>query len=467
MRLSFLGANRQVTGSCYVLEAGGTRVMIDHGLFQERDFQWRNWENTPVPVDTLDALIMTHAHIDHSGRVPKLMREGLKCDIFATEPTVALLDIMLHDSARIQAEDARYKEKRHRKEGRKGKYPPRPLYEPDDVIAAMKRTRGVAYREPIEIRDNITVTFHDAGHILGSAMLEIELRDGDDRATIIFSGDIGQHDKPFIDDPTTFDRADYIVMESTYGDRDHKVHDGIEEQLEAVINRTIQRGGSVVVPTFAVERAQELIWHIGRLAYDDRIPDVPVFLDSPMAVDVTETFRRHRDWFDESTASMLESGRPPLQFPGLKMSRTVEQSKQINALESPAVILATSGMCTAGRIKHHLKRHITRPESTILFVGYQGRGTLGRHISDGNREVRIHGRWWPVRAEIDRIDGFSAHADRAGLLGWLDHFERPPKHLFLTHGEEEAALALADEIEAGMNWRVHVPAYRDSVTLDD
>jgi metallo-beta-lactamase family protein len=440
--------------------------MIDCGMVQERAFLSRNWESCPVDPLKLDALLLTHIHIDHCGLIPKLVAEGFRSPVICTHPTVDLADVVLHDSARIQMEDAEYKRRRHRKEGRTARHPEVPLYTEEDVERTLPLLRGVAYREPVRINEVFTAVFHDAGHILGSAMIELLVSEGGGTRRVIFSGDIGQWDKPLMRDPSVFDQADYVVMESTYGDRDHEDHGHIEDQLASVINSTTSRGGSVVVPVFAVERAQEMMYHISRLVHAKRIPHIQIFLDSPMAVDVTEIFRKHLDYFDEQTGQMIADNQPPLRFPGLKLVRDVEQSKAINSVQMPSVIMATSGMCTAGRIKHHLKHRISHPENTVLFVGYQGRETLGRQILEGKREVRILGRMHQVRARIEQIHGFSGHADRRALLRWLGALQQPPRQVFLTHGEEDVSLAFAETIAQQMNWPVHVPEYGETVTLD-
>ena len=466
MRLQFLGAARQVTGSRYYLEAGGARLLVDCGMFQERDYLDRNWEpNGPAPKK-LDAIVLTHAHLDHSGLLPTLVRDGFRGPIITTAPSADVVELILYDSAEIQAEDVAFKRKRHRKEGRQGRHPEVPLYTSKDVDRTLTRLEPIPYDEPYQVNDSLQVTLHDAGHILGSAIAEFRVGQGDGSRRLLFSGDLGQWGMAILRDPVTFSEADYVVMESTYGDRDHPRDGGVESQLEAVIRETVAAGGNVVIPVFAVERAQELIYHLSRLHRAGRLPDVPVFLDSPMAIDVTELFRRHSECFDDDMRRMLRSGGLPLQFPGLSMARSTEESKKINDLGRPAIIMATSGMCTAGRIKHHLAHNVTRPESTILFVGYQVRGSLGRQILDGNREVRIHGRNWLVRARVAQIHGFSGHADRSGLLRWLDGFQKPPRHLFLTHGEEQESLNLAETVRSQRQWQVTVPNYQQAVTLD-
>jgi metallo-beta-lactamase family protein len=465
MKIHFLGANRQVTGSRYCLEVGDERVMVDCGMFQERPYLDRNWDVCPLPAGEFKALVLTHAHVDHCGLIPKFVGEGFRGPIICTRPTVDLAEVILRDAARIQVEDARYKRKRHRKEGRKGKYPELPLFTEDDVEKTIPKLRGVPYRKKHPVTDAIDVTFHDAGHILGSAMLEFHVRENGRERIVLFSGDIGQWGKPLIRDPSMFTHADYVVMESTYGDRDHVDGGSIEDQLEYVINETVKRGGNVVIPTFAVERSQELMYYISRLVHSDRIPDIPVFLDSPMAIDVTNIFRLFRDCFDAETWELITSNEPPLHFPGLRMARSTQESKEVNEVKGPHIVMATSGMCTAGRIKHHLRHNIGDARSTILFVGYQAHGTLGRQILEGNPRVRIHGRDWKVKAHISRIDGFSGHADRSDLLRWVSNLENPPHEIFLTHGEEEAARSFARLVAEDLKWKVSLPEYRETVEL--
>ena len=465
MKLQFLGANRQVTGSRYCLHANGARVLVDCGMFQERKYLGRNWEPSPVRPSSIDAILITHAHVDHCGLIPRLAREGFRGPIFTTSASADLVELVLEDSAEIQAEDIAWKKKRHRKEGRKPKHPEVPLFDLDDVRRVLPWIEPVGYGERVAINEHMSAVFHDAGHILGSAIVELNVHDNGHPRRVLFSGDLGQWNKPIIRDPTVFSSADYVVLESTYGDRDHENHGNVETQLGRIINETVEAGGSVVVPVFAIERAQELMYHLSRLLHQDKIPRVPVFLDSPMAVDVTAVFSRHRECFDEEAWRLIASGGTPLRFPELTMIRTTEESKGINRLRRPAIIMATSGMCTAGRIKHHLAHHVTRPESTLLFVGYQARGTLGRQILDGNPIVRIHGFEWRVRARVEQIQGTSGHADRTGLLQWLDHFQKPPRQLFLTHGDEDASLALAEQIGRNDGWNVSVPRYQDRVEL--
>jgi len=465
VKLQFLGAARQVTGSQYHLTADGVRVLVDCGMFQERAFLARNWEPSPIRPEKLDAVLVTHAHLDHCGLLPKLVAEGFRGPIYTTGASADLAGVLLRDSAKIQAEDAAFKRKRHRKERRKGKYPVRPLYTLKDVGRALRLLEPVDYDEPVALGDGVSAVFRDAGHILGSAMIELSADDGGRRRRLVFSGDVGQWDKPLVRDPSLFAEGDYVVMESTYGTREHGPLCDIESRLGEIVGRTLDRGGKVVVPIFAIERAQEVIYHLGRLVDAGRLPRVPVFLDSPMAVEVTEVFRRHRDLFDAEAQAMLANHNSPLGFPGLVMVGSTEESKGINSLTGPAVILATSGMCTAGRIKHHLVHTISDAENTILFVGYQAHGTLGRQILEGNPKIRIHGRLREVRAAVERIEGFSGHADRTALLRWLAGFRQPPEQLFLTHGEEESSLTLARQVRDELGWKVNVPEYREVVEL--
>jgi metallo-beta-lactamase family protein len=465
MKLHFLGANRQVTGSRYVLNVAGKQIMIDCGLFQERPYLGRNWNPCPVGAKNIDVMLLTHAHIDHSGLIPRFVKEGFRGRIITTEPTVALADVMLRDSAQIQAEDAEYKKKRHAREGRKGKYAEEPLYSEQDAVDAIRLLEGVKYRTPIQVTDAVTAVFHDAGHILGSAMIELVAKENGKSTRIVFSGDVGQWNKPIIEDPSLLERADYVIMESTYGDKLHEQGGDIGSQLETIVKETQLRGGNVVIPTFATERAQELMYYVGKLVHAGRLAPTKVFLDSPMALDITAVFLKFQAYFDDEMRRMLVSKTPPLQFPGLTMCRTADQSKAINHVREPCIIMASSGMCNAGRIKHHLKNNIERPDSTILFVGHQGDGTLGSQILRGDREVRIFNQMFKVRAKIAQIFGFSAHADKAGLLKWLTSFKPQPRTVFLTHGDEKVALSLASHIKKVVGWSAHVPRYQEVVEL--
>jgi metallo-beta-lactamase family protein len=465
MKIKFLGANQQVTGSCSLLETETARVLVDCGLYQEREFLARNWDPFPVAPDTIDILLLTHVHLDHCGLIPKFVREGFSGPIFLTSPSEDLLPIVLLDSARIHEEDASYKKKRHKREGRKGPYPEIPLYTVKDAERALPLAQEVPYNKSIPLKDQWEVRFHDAGHILGSAIIEVIVREKGRQETVLFSGDIGQWNRPLMKDPAVFDHADYIVMETTYGNRDHENPEDVDRMLCEIINETVERGGNVVIPTFAIERAQELLFHLGRLSRQTRIPYLMTFLDSPMALDVTEVFVQHQEYLDNDVLELLNTGKKPFEFPGLRLTRTAVESKSINSIRGSTIIMAGSGMCTGGRIKHHLVHNISRPESTVLFVGYQARGTLGRQILDGKSEVRIHGQSYPVRAKIEQIQGFSAHAGQQDLFRWLDAFRSPPVRLFLTHGEKESAHSISDLIRKKKRWKVTTPRYLDEWEL--
>jgi metallo-beta-lactamase family protein len=465
LKLKFFGANRQVTGSCTLLEAGDLRVLIDCGLYQERDYLDRNWAPFPVPPETIDILLLSHVHLDHSGLIPKLVSEGFKGPIVMTRPTKDMLPIVLLDAARIQEEDAAYKRKRHKREGRKGPYPEIPLYTVKDAERVFPLSQDKEYGEVIRLNGRGKARFHDAGHILGSAIIEVTLQEAGRQETILFSGDIGQWNRPLMQDPTVLEHADYVVVETTYGDREHEDSVGVDKMLSDTINDTVARGGNILIPTFAIERAQELLYHLGRLSRQNRIPFLMTFLDSPMAMDITKVFVQYQDYLDSETQELIRAEKNPFEFPGLRLTRTVVESKSINSIKGSCIIMAGSGMCTGGRIKHHLVQNISRPESTILFVGYQAKGTLGRQILDGKSKVRILGKHYPVRARISQIQGFSAHAGRKDLFRWLDSFRTPPARLFLIHGEIEASRSLSEYIRNEKGWKVAIPRYGDEWEL--
>lgn len=457
MKLHFFGAARQVTGSSFGLESKDLRILVDCGLYQERPSLDRNWEAFGFEPETVDSVLLTHAHIDHCGRIPRLVAQGFGGTILATAATTDLAKITLLDSAHIQEEDAAFKRRRHRREGRQGPHPEIPLYTVADAERSFPHFEAVAYDAPTRLDRRTTARFRDAGHILGSAMIELEFReDGGPPRRIVFSGDIGPWNKPLMRDPSVFESADVVVMESTYGDRDHADPAPVDEMLAEVVRSTAARGGKVVIPAFAMERAQEVLYYLGRLLREVRIPQLPVFLDSPMAVEVTRIFSRYPSYLDDEAKALLRTGKNPLEFPGLRLVRTVEESKAINRLEGPSLILAGSGMATAGRVKHHLANMIERPSSTVLFVGYQAPQTLGRLILDGAAEVRILGRMYKVLARVARVNGFSGHAGRSDLLRWLAAFRSRPRAVFLGHGEEPTTLAFAAELEAE-GWPVVVP----------
>jgi len=466
IRLRFLGAAQNVTGSRHLLEANDTRVLVDCGLYQERQLRARNWEPFPIAANSIDAVLLTHAHLDHCGFLPKLVREGFKGKIYCNTATAEIAKIILLDAAHIQEEDAQYKRRRHEREGRKGPYPEVPLYTTADAEACFPLFSPVRYREAIQLGEGVEATFYDAGHILGSSIIRAKVRQDGQERIILFSGDIGRPDRPIVCDPTVFDRADYVLIESTYGDRVHKDTEDIKRLIGKVINSTKKAGGNIIVPSFALERSQEVLYYINELLLENIIPRLMVFLDSPMAAKVTEVFQHHPELFDEEMAEFVNQHKSPFNLPGLKVVGSSEESKAINHIRGTVMVIAGSGMCTGGRIKHHLVNNITHPETTIMFVGYQAVGTLGRQIVDGARKVRILGQKYKVKAKVVRIQGFSAHADRDELLNWLRELQAAPRGIFVVHGEAESARAFGNYVRKKTGWDVTVPNYQDEAILD-
>ncbi len=466
MKLQFLGAARNVTGSRHLLQANGAKLLVDCGLYQERQFRARNWEPFTVDPGSIDAVLLTHAHLDHCGLLPKLVKDGFRGKIYCTAATAEIAQIILLDSAKIQAEDARYKAKRHKKERRKGRFPVRPLYTVADAEACFPHFSSVRYKQPIQIGKGIEVSFHDAGHVLGSSIIKVKANANGQQRTILFSGDIGRPRRPIVHDPALIAEADYILVESTYGDRVHQGPTDTKKMIADVINSTKEAGGNIIVPSFALERAQELLYYINELLLADAIPHLKVFLDSPMAARITKVFQKHRELFDEDMTEFVEHNESPFKFPGLNMVGTSDQSKALNHMKGTIMVIAGSGMCTGGRVKHHLVNNIANPRNTIMFVGYQAVGTLGRRIVDGEKEVRILGQKYRIKARVVRINGFSAHADRDELFKWLGALERPPRKVFVVHGESESAQRFGDYINEKTGWPVVVPAYQDEIVLD-
>jgi metallo-beta-lactamase family protein len=466
IKLKFLGAAKNVTGSRYYLEANNTRLLIDCGLYQEREFRSRNWEPFLVPPHTMDAVLLTHAHLDHCGLLPKLVREGFQGKIYCAAATSDIAEIMLLDSAKLQEEDAGFKRRRHKREGRRGPFPENPLYTVDDAKTSLPLFSPVPYKQPIQLGNGVKAAFYEAGHVFGSSMIKVSVSQGGEERTIIFSGDVGRWNKPILRDPTVFTEADYVLIESTYGDRLHEGAEDIGNSLAQIINSTRDAGGNIVVPSFAFERAQEVLYYLNELLTESRIPQLKVFLDSPMAVSITQVFKRHPQFFDEEMSELVNRDKSPFALPGLKMVRAVDDSKAINDIKGTAMIIAGSGMCTGGRIKHHLVANISRPKNTILFVGYQAVGTLGREIVNGAKEIRILGQRYPVQAKIAQIHGFSAHADRDELFKWISGLKSAPKHVFITHGESEAAQSFSIFLREKTGWNISVPEYREEVVLE-
>ena len=466
IRLRFLGAAQNVTGSRFLIEANGKRVLVDCGMHQERQLRDRDWKPFPIDAATIDAVLITHAHLDHCGYLPKLVREGFDGPIYSTRATADIMKISLLDSAHIQESDAEHKKRRHKREGRKGPHPEIPMYTVEDAEMCFEQFSPIRCKRQIDIVDGITAEFRDAGHILGSTMIGVDVHQNGDKRRILFSGDVGRWDRPILRDPSTFEQADYVLVESTYGNRTHPPVADIDNELERIIKQTVEARGNLIVPSFAIERAQELLYHMSELLDQDRIPHILVFLDSPMAIRVTDVFRNHPELMDEDTREIFADQRSPFDFPSLMTVDSTAHSKALNYLGGTGMIIAGSGMCTGGRIKHHLVNNIDRPESTVLFVGYQAVGTLGRHIVDGADEVRIFGEKRQIKARIEQIHGFSAHADQNELLRWLSAIENTPRKVFVVHGEEDSAHDFAEFIKEKQGWDVAIPGYRDEVTLD-
>jgi metallo-beta-lactamase family protein len=465
INLTFMGAARNVTGSCYFIEANDLKLLVDCGLYQEHEFLSRNWEPFRCEPSELKAVLLTHAHLDHSGLLPKLVNEGFHGRVICTPATADITKIMLLDAAHVQEEDAAYKKKRHIREGRRGPYPEVPLYTVEDAEASLKFFTPVEYNTPVDLGNGVEATFHDAGHVLGSSMIKLVFEQAGEKRSIVFSGDIGRWNRPFLHDPDTFRWTDYVVMESTYGDREHHGTEVIGDELAEIVKSALAAGGNIIVPSFALQRTQEILYYLNNLLMEKRIPAIDVYLDSPMAIKITEVFKQYAGQLDDEMKDLIRRHRSPFDFPGLKFVQTVEESKKLNDIKGTAMIIAGSGMATGGRVKHHLANNISRPECTVLFVGYQAAGTLGRQILDGARSVRIHGEQHPVRASIEHIQGFSAHADRDELLKWLSRLSVEPRLVMITHGEARAAESFRDFLKE-KGYKVNVPSYGERFHLE-
>ncbi len=474
MKITFLGAARTVTGSNFLVEAAGKKFLVDCGMYQGKvTKELENSDPFVYDVNEIDFMLLTHAHIDHSGRIPKLYNEGFRGNIYATKATCDLCEIMLPDSGHIQEVEIQWKNKKRVREGKEA-LPP--LYTAEDAYRCLEIFKPVSYDEIIEIDDNISIRFNDAGHMLGSAIVEIWAIENGKTVKAVFTGDLGNNDLPLLDSPTMISNADYLIMESTYGNRLHMKNDEKAKMFLDIVSETLDNGGRVIIPSFAVGRTQEILYELDKLKDEysqdeefsrkyETIMNVPVYVDSPLAISATEVFKKNADLFEDEIKEKIKRGDNPLEFRGLQFTQTAEESKELNEDTRPAIILSASGMCDVGRIKHHLKHNLWNPKSTILFVGYQAVGTLGRAIVDGAKKVKIFGEEIAVNARIEYIEGYSGHADQTWLLNFIYSFINPPKHIFLVHGEPEGQDVLKQKIEENTNCKVTIPEFGDSYEL--
>ncbi len=455
MRIKFCGAASGVTGSCHLIETDNHKVLLDCGQFQGgADQDKMNREDFPFNPAEIDCVVLSHAHIDHCGRLPLLIKRGFKGPIYCTDATADLLDVMLKDSAHIHEQDA---ERDNRKATRAGRPLVEPLYTTNDAIETLTHVDPQIYDTLVVLNEEMKIVFNDAGHILGSAIIELWVTEGESTSKIVFSGDIGNKGRPIIKDPTIIKKADYVIMETTYGNRLHEPNKESVDRLLNIIAETAERGGNTVIPSFAVGRTQELLYQLnkvydGNTPFTKRLKNVPVYVDSPMSVAATEVFRTNAQAYNEEMKDYIISGDHPLDFKGLHYSRTSEESQQINVDTVPKVIISASGMCDAGRIRHHLKHNLWNPKASVVFVGYQAEGTLGRLLLDGATEVKLFGEAIAVKAQIHNLEGFSGHADRDGLFEWLSGFQKKPQQIFLVHGEEDSKREFAAFVKDRLGW---------------
>ena len=474
MNITFLGATKTVTGSNFLLEGAGKKILVDCGLYQGKAKEEReNYEDFAYDVHDIDFMLLTHAHIDHSGRIPKLYVAGYRGPIYATKATCDLCAIMLPDSGHIQEMENVWQNK---KRARVGKKELPPLYTAQDAIDCLEIFRPVSYDEIIDLDENISVRFNDAGHMLGSSIIEVWVKEDGETKKIVFTGDLGNNDIPLLDSPTMIETADYLVMESTYGGRLHNRNDDKAELFLNIVAETLDNGGNVIIPSFAVGRTQEILYELNKLKEQkideeflkkyDTLMKAPVYVDSPLAISATEVFKQNMNLFDEEVRQEIQKGDNPLEFPGLKFTQTVEESRALNDDPHPHIIISASGMCEVGRIKHHLKHNLWNPKITILFVGYQAPGTLGAKIVSGEKKVKIFGEEIVVNARIEYIEGYSGHADQEWLLNFVYSFITKPKHIFLVHGEPEGQKILKEKLLETTDIPVTIPDYGEDYNLD-
>ena len=469
MKIKFCGASTGVTGSCHLLTSGEHKILLDCGQFQGGKAQDAlNYEKFPFEPSEIECVVLSHAHIDHCGRLPLLTKRGFEGKIYCTDATADLLSVMLKDSAYIHEKETEWK---NRKAERAGREQVEPLYTIEDAEKTLSLVSPILYDQQIEINPDMKIVFNDAGHILGSAITELWVTEDDKESKIVFSGDLGMEGRPILRDPTYIKKADYVIMETTYGNRIHKeLGSGVEKLIEIILNTT-RRGGNVVIPSFAVGRTQELIYELNRFydsnnEYRKELDKIFVYVDSPMATTATEIFRRNAQVFDEETREYILKGDNPLEFKNLKFTRSSKESQDLNFNKEPKIIISASGMCEAGRIRHHLKHNLWNPKNSIVFVGYQGQGTLGRSLVEGIKMVTLFGEEIQVNAEIHNLEGFSGHADQNGLFAWLAHFEQRPKQIFLVHGEEDSKKDFAKLVNEKLSYEPIVVMGNSEFELD-
>lgn len=469
MKIKFCGASTGVTGSCHLLTSGEHKILLDCGQFQGGKAQDAlNYEKFPFEPSEIECVVLSHAHIDHCGRLPLLTKRGFEGKIYCTDATADLLSVMLKDSAYIHEKETEWK---NRKAERAGREQVEPLYTIEDAEKTLSLVSPILYDQQIAINPDMKIVFNDAGHILGSAITELWVTEDDKESKIVFSGDLGMEGRPILRDPTYIKKADYVIMETTYGNRIHKeLGSGVEKLIEIIINTT-RRGGNVVIPSFAVGRTQELIYELNRFydsnnEYRKELDKIFVYVDSPMATTATEIFRRNAQVFDEETREYILKGDNPLEFKNLKFTRSSKESQDLNFNKEPKIIISASGMCEAGRIRHHLKHNLWNPKNSIVFVGYQGQGTLGRSLVEGVKMVTLFGEEIQVNAEIHNLEGFSGHADQNGLFAWLAHFEQRPKQIFLVHGEEDSKKDFAKLVNEKLSYEPIVVMGNSEFELD-
>ncbi len=463
VRVTCLGGVGTVTGSSYLVEnTQGKRVLVDCGLFQGgRQIENRNWDPWGFDPAGIETLFLTHAHIDHSGRIPKLVKDGFRGRIITSPPTAELCEIMLLDSAHVQEMDAEWQNRKNRRQGKEGILP---LYGMEDAEASLAFFHPVERDQVIEVDKGIRARLRNAGHILGSSILELWMDENEERVKIVFSGDLGKRDQLIVKDPHEIFDADYLFLESTYGDRFHRSFEDSKEELLEAIKYSAGFGEKILIPAFAVERTQEILYMLGEFHRENLLPDIPIYLDSPLAIKATEIFRRNKRYYDEEASAIVNSGFDPFDMPNLKFTESTKDSIAINERQGSAIVIAGSGMCTAGRIKHHLKHNLWREGASLVIVGFQAKGTTGRKIVDGAKQVKVFRENVAVRARVFTIGGFSAHADQRDLLSWVSSFESRPR-VFVVHGEAKAGKALAQELEERLGLSVHIPRWKERLIL--